>query len=244
MNVYDILYPPSTPYNGWVQIATLNKDKQIKIVPVYTNPESINKISKYEDISVDKSVNSQIELCGGVVSSEADCDLVLFVNNFKNEQGELVMNIIKTLFDGELNIPSKPYFVVDILNANGSDNNFVQQLLKNDLKEFYGYSAWNTTGNSLGGGISCALTYFCAQIQNKEGFNKLQTIRFLDDWAYQANVRKEIRDNNENLENGLIVEKMKSFEIQIKNKFEIQNSSFSYSFPWNRFFEVRVSVNN
>ena len=29
MNVYDILYPPSTPYNGWVQIATLNKDKQI-----------------------------------------------------------------------------------------------------------------------------------------------------------------------------------------------------------------------
>ncbi len=29
MNVYDILYPPSTPYNGWVQIATLNKDKQM-----------------------------------------------------------------------------------------------------------------------------------------------------------------------------------------------------------------------
>ena len=29
MNVYDILYPPSTQYKGWVQIATLNKDKQM-----------------------------------------------------------------------------------------------------------------------------------------------------------------------------------------------------------------------
>ena len=29
MNVYDILYPPSTPYKGWVQMATLNKEKQM-----------------------------------------------------------------------------------------------------------------------------------------------------------------------------------------------------------------------
>ena len=29
MNVYDILYPPLTQYKGWVQIATLNKDKQM-----------------------------------------------------------------------------------------------------------------------------------------------------------------------------------------------------------------------
>ena len=29
LNVYDILYPPSTEYKGWVQIATLNKDKQM-----------------------------------------------------------------------------------------------------------------------------------------------------------------------------------------------------------------------
>lgn len=29
LNVYDILYPPSIEYKGWVQIATLNKDKQM-----------------------------------------------------------------------------------------------------------------------------------------------------------------------------------------------------------------------
>lgn len=220
----------------------LNKDKQIKIAPVYTNSESINKISKYEDISVEKSVNSQIELCGGIVCSEKDCDLVLLVNNFKNEQGELVMNVDEPLFNGELKVPSKPYFVVDILNANGADNNFVQQLLNKDLKAFYGYSAWNTTGNSLGGGISCALTYFGSQAQNKEIFARLQTIRFLDDWAYQANVRKEIRDKKENLENDLISEKIKPFELKIKDKFGVKNTSISYSFPWNRFFEVRVSI--
>jgi len=29
LNVYDILYPPSTEYKGWVQFSTLNKDKQM-----------------------------------------------------------------------------------------------------------------------------------------------------------------------------------------------------------------------
>ena len=29
MNVYDVLYPPSTEYKGWVQIATLNQEKQM-----------------------------------------------------------------------------------------------------------------------------------------------------------------------------------------------------------------------
>ena len=67
----------------------INLHKNLKIAPIYTNPDSINKISKYEDISVEESVKSQIELAGASVSSYEDCDLVLLVNNFKNEQGEL-----------------------------------------------------------------------------------------------------------------------------------------------------------
>ena len=221
----------------------INKNKKIKIAVEYTNPESIDKISKYEDISVKDSVNSQIELAGGILSSEDNCDLILIINNFKKEQGELVMNINVTLFNKEFKIPDKPYFIADILNANGSDNNFVKELLKNkDLKEFYGYSGWNTTGNTLGSAIAVALTYFGAKQKNQKIFRKIQIIRFLDDWAYQANVRAKIRDDKINLTNNQIHKEMYDYEKLIKNKFEFPNINIEYNFPWNRFFEVEINL--
>ena len=221
----------------------INKRKNIKIAPVYTNPETIDKISKYEDISVKESVESQISLAGGVVSSESDADLILLVNNFKNEQGELVMDVFEPLFDKELELPKRPYFIADILNANGSDNNFVHSLLsKSDLKEFYGYSAWNTTGNTLGSAIATALTYYGSKVPNLKAFKTLQLTRFLDDWAYQANLRGVIRENLENLSGTVLKVKMDFFEKIICEKFDVKNAKFEYTFPWKRFFEIEVTI--
>ncbi len=221
----------------------INSEKHIKIAPVYTIFQSINKISKYEDIPVKTSVESQIELAGGVISSVDKCDMVLIVNNFEKEQGELVMDINVPLFSGEFSLPDKPFFIADILNANGSDNNFVNFFLtKNNLKNFYGYAGWNTTGNTLGSSLSSALTYFNAKIPDKSEFIKLQIIRFLDDWAYQANIRKEIRDDTKNLTNNVIKEKMKQYEKILCEKFSMENLKFKYSFPWNRFFEIEITV--
>ena len=222
----------------------LNKDKYIKICPKYTNPKYTNKISKYEDITVEQSVKSQIELAGGIVSDYENCDMVLLVNNFQNEQGELVMNVDVPLFSGNLDLPDKPYFIADILNANGSDNSFVKALLeKDDLKEFYGYAAWNTTGNTLGSTLSAALTYYGAKKQDKQDFLKLQVIRFLDDWAYQANIRAKIRNKKENLINNIIKQEIINYENVIFNKFDIKNGKTEYSFPWNRFFEIEIYIN-
>ncbi len=221
----------------------INKQKYIKICPVYTNPESINKLSKYEDISVEESVKSQIELAGGVLSDEKNCDLVLLVNNFKIEQGELVMDVYEPLFSKNLIIPNRPYFIADILNANGSDNGFVKALFANDnLKEFFGYAAWNTTGNTLGSCISSALTYFGAKHPDKKAFQILQITRFLDDWAYQANVRAEIRTDIENLSNTVLKIKMKEYEKFLIEKFEIKKYHLDYNFPWHRFFEIGISI--
>lgn len=221
----------------------LNACKYIKVAPVYTNEDSINKISKYEDISVKESVISQIELSGAMVSDIEHCDMVLLVNNFKNEQGELVMNIEEPLFNGSLTLPDKPYFIADILNANGSDNNFVNALFANKhIKEFFGYAAWNTTGNTLGSALSCALTYFGAKCPDKHAFQTLQLTRFLDDWAYQANVRAMIRNNPENLSNNAVKIKMKEFEEIIFNKFGLKKTDAKYSFPWNRFFEIEITL--
>ncbi|MBQ4123981.1 DUF4127 family protein [bacterium] len=221
----------------------LNSAKKTKIATIYTNPESINKISKYEDISVKNSVESQIELAGGILSNYEDCDLVLIVNNFKSEQGELVMNVFESGYEKDLKIPNKPYFIADILNANGADNLFVNTFFSKEFKKnFYGYSAWNTTGNSLGCAISTALTYYNATRQNAGLFSEIQLIRFLDDWAYQANIRSKIRDNEENLSNGIINTKMETYSNFLKKQFNLNNVSIEYSFPWNRFFEIEVSI--
>ena len=172
-----------------------------------------------------------------------NCDLVLLVNNFKNQQGELVMNVHEPLCEKQIPKFDKPFFVADILNANGADNNFVENLIKEKLDKFYGYSAWNTTGNTLGSAISSALTYFTATFRDEEIFEKLQVVRFLDDWAYQANVRAEIRDEKANLQNGIIYSKMKNFENIILEKFNNKGIEIKYSYPWNRFFEIRVDIN-
>ncbi len=217
----------------------LNKEKEIKIYPVYSYPFGIERLSKYEDITVKQSVESQIELSGGIVANEQNYDMILLVNNFKQEQGELVMNVDVPLFSGNLNLPEKPYIVADILNANGSDNNFVSKLLSKDLKNFYGYAAWNTTGNTLGSVISGALTYYKAKKPDKNAFNELQTVRFLDDWAYQANVRSKIRNDITNLSPEILKENMAEYEKIITAKFPI-DKKINYYFPWNRFFETGI----
>ena len=219
----------------------INKDKKIKIFPMYNQPGSIEKISKYEDITVKQSVESQIELSGGILSDEENCDIVLLVNNFLDEQGELVMDIEVPLFNKKLNLPNKPYLIADILNANGSDNNFVNKLLKEDLKDFYGYAGWNTTGNTLGSVLSGGLTYYKSKEPSHNAFKELQIVRFLDDWGYQANVRGQIRSDISNLSNDIVKIKMKEYEGFILNKFLLKRR-IDYYFPCNRFFEIGILI--
>ena len=169
--------------------------------------------------------------------------MILLINNFGIEQGELVMNVYEPEYNKDLIIPDKPYFIADILNANGSDNSFVKALFANDnLKEFYGYAAWNTTGNTLGSCISSALTYYGAKRPSKKDFNILQLTRFLDDWAYQANIRAQIRNDKGNLSNTVLKITMKEYEKFLFEKFGINKYFTEYNFPWKRFFEIVILI--
>lgn len=213
----------------------------LKIAPVFTRPECTNLISNYEDVSVKKSVKSQIETTGCVESNVEDADLILYVNNFKNEQGELVMNVNTNLFDGEILSFDKPYCVADIVNANGADNNFVEKLLNSNLENFNGYSGWNTTGNTLGSVLCTAIIKYKSENRDENAFNRLQTVRFLDEWAYQANLRKILKAEN-TTDTEKIQKAFEPFEKRVKNIFGTANCETKYSFPWNRFFEIEISV--
>ena len=206
----------------------------IKTAPVFLAPECKDLISNYEDVSIEKSVTGQIELAGCQVASVEDADIILYVNNFEERQGEIVMGVPTKPFDGIWKKSENPYMIADVRYANGADNAFVEQILKSGCdKNFYGYSAWNTSANTLGSLICAAKVKFCAQNYNEEAFKALEAVRLLDDWAYQANIRQS--------EEAEIKYAMYPFEERV-NKFLDTNFTPEYKFPWNRRFEVEVTL--
>ena len=213
--------------------------KDISVFVEYSAPEYKYLISNYEDVSIEKSVLGQLELGGfKVVKTQEEADFVLYVNNFEEKQGELVMGWETKPFKGEFVSPNKPYAIADVRFANGADNSFVEKLLPQiDLVNFYGYAAWNTSANTLGSLLATVKVRFKSEKYNEEAFNKLQMIRFLDDWAYQANVRAQIDTPCD------ISELMKPFEMKLEEYFKIaESSSVNYIYPWNRKFEVEICL--
>lgn len=208
----------------------------ISVKPIYTEPDSISLISNYEDVSIKECVENQLKFAGVNISDDADITLV--INNFKSHQGEIVMKTSTEQFSGELELPKTPYMIADVRNANGADNNFVASVFeKFDYSNFYGYSAWNTSANTIGSLICCGKLKFLAQKKgtyNDVAFKKVQMIRFLDDWAYQANIRQEITEPCN------IQPMMKPYEEKISELLDLKIRN-EYFFPWNRLFEVEVS---
>jgi len=210
--------------------------KDIKVLVQYTEPDCKNLISNYEDVSIEKSVEGQLELGGfRKVNNIDEADIVLIVNNFREKQGELVMGWDTKPFDGDIIIPDKLFAVADVRYANGADNNFVKKLMPKINDNFYGYAGWNTSANTLGSLLAGVKVKFKAEKYNKTAFKKLQTIRFLDDWAYQANVRGKIDEPCD------ISDLMKPYEEQLSKIFEYKTTP-KYTYPWNRKFEVEVII--
>lgn len=212
-------------------------DGDYKIKPVFIEEAQKNLISNYEDISIEECVHNQIELAGMMVSQ--DTGVELYVNNFIEKQGEIVMKVPTKPFSGVWSQPQNPYAIADVRFANGSDNAFVKALFEAGVENMLGYSAWNTSANSLGSLLLALKIILNAKKKgsfNEEAFNRLMLTRFLDDWAYQANVRQE------ELTVGQFQEKMLSYEMFLRQKFPCK-AQISYKLPWNRSFEVEIDFN-
>ena len=212
--------------------------KDIKVFVEYTEPDCTNLISNYEDISIEKSVSGQLELGGFTeVNNINESDIILMVNNFREKQGELVMGWDTKPFDKTFNPPDKPYAIADVRYANGADNSFVDKLLPKINSDFYGYAGWNTSANTLGSLLAGVKVKFNAKKYDENAFKKLQMIRFLDDWAYQANVRGQIDKPCD------ISKLMKPYEERLSKILEYNPThNIIYSYPWDRKFEVEVSI--
>ena len=211
---------------------------KLKVAPIFLEPDCKDLISNYEDVSIEKSVKGQLNLAGCDICEPCDADILLYVNNFKDKQGEIVMKIPTETFSGEFKTPDKNFMIADVRFANGADNAFVKKLFENELNEnFYGYSAWNTSANSLGSLICGAKVKYFAESFDRSAFQKLQTIRFLDDWAYQANVRQNLKSPDVDK----ITAEMRHYENVVFGKLKSEYK-IDYKFPWNRLFEVEICI--
>lgn len=210
-------------------------EKDIKVFVEFTEPEYKNCISNYEDVSIEKSIQGQLELGGFTqVQNREEADIILVVNNFVEKQGEHVMGWDTKPFRKTFTPPDKPYAVADVRYANGADNDFVVQILQ-DFPA-YGYAGWNTSANTLGSLLAGVKVKWNAKKYSDKAFRKLQMIRLLDDWAYQANVR--INGETPQLE-----DLMKPYEERLTRYLEFKPvNPITYSYPWKRSFEIEVSL--
>ncbi len=210
-------------------------EKEIKVFVEFTEPEYKDCISNYEDVSIEKSVQGQLELGGFTpVQTREDADIVLVVNNFVEKQGEHVMGWDTKPFRKTFTPPDKPYAVADVRYANGADNDFVEQILPDFPAE--GYAGWNTSANTLGSLLAGVKVKWNAKKYSDKAFRKLQMIRLLDDWAYQANVR--INGETPQLE-----DLMKPYDERLTRYLEFKPvNPITYSYPWKRSFEIEVSL--
>ena len=215
-------------------------NKKISICPVFTEESEKHLISKYEDISVEESVIKQAKLAGFEIKSYKDADIILIVNNFKSEQGEIVMKVNTSPFQGDIKkyLPKdKPYIIADVRFANGSDNAFVEQLFSHGRDEkFLGYAAWNTTANTVGSLLCMTKYIYNAEQLDNIAYNKLLATRFLDDWAYQANIRQTL------LEPSPINKEIEPYVAKIEDFLGIKIKKSSFNYPWNRLFEIEVDI--
>lgn len=234
-----------------IPLALLTKgltiDEKIKIKIEYKNPNSIDLISRYEDISVKQCVIDQIKIgIENVEIVDVNPDIILYVNNFDKKQGDLVFQDIINKTTTPMKNYSIPYMIADINNANGSDNNLIEEILDKKFNEnLLSYSGYNTSANTIGSAICFGITTYLAKKTNnlnKENHKNLLAIRFLDDWGYQANIRKfvqESKDFNKALSDNL--NNLKTFEDKVK-KYLNHDFVTHYNLPWNRSFEIEINL--
>lgn len=215
-------------------------NEEIKITPIYSIEESKNIISRYEDVTIENSFLGQISICGAKTLPEGDFSL--YLNTPSQIQDDLAMQIFKDTKSTEFQKPKGLYAIADIKLANGSDNNLIKKLFEVPMDEdFLGYAGWNTTANTIGCVLSTSIVSYITRknnVFNEENFKKAIATRLLDEWAYQANLRQDLRKNPEfDIEHGFI-----AYTQQVQSFLDFEAKKISFYFPWDRTFEVGICL--
>jgi len=244
---------------------TINElsNEQPVVHVIYSEGVGKNTLPYYSDQRLSSSVPDQIQVVGGRVSELQDkADLILAVNTpfdgitkdstaddnlfFSSIYNKRFINLISNFVKS-----GNTLAIADISYANGADNGFMEELYKHDLLEqIVAYSGWNTADNTIGYAISQGIL---AKKMSPSDKNTLLQIRYLDDWLYQSNVRPNLSHslgkNNPNIiydfrpfHDEIVTAAYKLYAHYLKKDHFLQAADFKIDFPWNRLFEINVTM--
>ena len=147
---------------------------------------------------------------------------------------------------------NKSAILIDLACANGADSDLVEYLISKQFawQKLTSYASWNTPGNSIGSAIATGVATVVAKNNKQFNANKHQQLlftRLFDDWGYQSEVRKELREKYptpitsiETVTEDLNL-LMKKQEAKIAYVLDnISNKPTGYQLPCQRFFEVEI----
>ena len=234
----------------------------------YNVGKGANTVPTFSNEKISESLESAIISVGGLrVPDPENADLVLAIhtkpngktlgadskkNNTKPHTG---IGSYMQLLKGYLK-KDYPVGVVDISTSNGADNALMQRLKKEKLQfKIRSYSGWNTATNTAGFLIGAGVL---TNYLEKDDIYSLLLTRYLDDWAYQANIRTQINngliwtipgDGNawglgtrqeglENLASNLVTE-FAAKNIFLPKGYTLKN--IQARFPWSRTFESEIT---
>lgn len=148
-----------------------------------------------------------------------------------------------------------PVGMIDVSFYNGSDNGLMELMKERDiLFKLSVYGGWNTASNSLGFamGQGMMMPYI-----SEEDKNDLLMTRYLDEWAYEANIRQELGQyiankvqetgDSDYLKNNLQTVEAEGSrllkEFSKKNLYSYPNKkNVRMELPWVRTFENKVII--
>ena len=251
---------------GMLMIArAINYDRILMpFISVTYNEGTGNKtFPPYGNEPIGVSVDAAIIAVGGMkIHAPERADLVVVVNTrsdgrtleaaTKKNRGKMRSDV-KAFMEPVKYFVKKgyPVAIADVAFANGSDNALMKLLKRDDLQyKIRAYGGWNTptntTGFLIGEGV---LTPYMTD----KDIAELLTTRYLDEWAYQANIRQEIfaasygiagKGEPLNLQDKLppleilLNEKMKAFvneNLILPRKWRLED--LKSRLPWQRTFE-------
>ena len=207
------MYPDSDGVQGTLlaRMANMLAQKRPLVYVKYASAAGDTVVPRYEDRMVSETVKYQILAAGGLIaSSVSEADLIVMINppsgnplehltteplparieydanRNQIEQVEYAAYAIDTL--------KKPVCFADVAYANGGDPELYALLREKGLLwKIAGYSGWNTSSNTMGIAIPCAMLYLL--YGDRQGHTDFLAARYVEDVGYMTAVRRDVCQN-------------------------------------------------
>ncbi len=240
-------------------LCTLKQSKSIKI---HWLGDNMTFTARYEDREFSKNLYSHMQMMN--IREEKSAQDVLFIYPPKASQGDHCPKLEAShqYDDSQMqgfaerilaeHKRGKNCFLLDLGYANGGDMEFMKVVSATlDVRQLFGYAAWNTASNALG----TILSQIVACRSSNTMLNQKFTMeRILDDLVYQAIVREKVEQNlrqhkqdvwcieNLPLGNALLHQSFESKQGVLNQIFNHSVPSFNYKIWWPRTFEIDIEV--